>query len=254
VFRSLLPLAACILSFGLGLGAPSAQEREAPASIAIKIEPRNAEGRLLINGVPTHRFGGPDDIDGGLTATTILWMVDGENSFVIEARPKGDDARTRVSLLRDGNEQPLFQQTIQGAGRLERKITANGLPRWGWVGAERWNGDARQLLAAVTALHTAYTKKDHARIEAMHKAMNDDFAKLLGPVSEGERAEERAFLAKAAVEPLGAELSAYPFFDNRLVMVARPDGSAPIRIKGQDGVSEHGHFWVRRGGQWQVVR
>lgn len=251
--RSLV--AALTLVAALIVGTP-ASAQGGPPGFTINVAPENAEGRILINGVPISRFGGKDDRGMGIAANAGMWLNDGENTIAVEAKPTGTGAKTTVVIVRSMGEPPMFERTIEGAGRVEHKVTVNGHPRWSWFDAERWQGDNGALLAAVKALHEAYVRKDQAFVEANRRALEDDFTQVMGPLTEQEREEEKAFIAKARLAPLPASLVVTAHYGNRLFVVSRSDGGAPIQLSVPDvpGVSEIGQYWVRKGSQWTVVR
>jgi hypothetical protein len=235
------------------LSAPAAAQHM-PHNYTINVDPENAEGRILVNGVPIQRFGGADDM--GLAVGTGMWMVDGENTVVIETRPKAGKATTRITILKSMAEPPVLEKTIEGAGTAEWKVSATGMPRWSWFAAETYQGDPKELLAAVAALHAAYAKQDLPTIYAMRQASDDDFTIVAGPLTDAEKQQEREFLQRGRLAPLAARLTVTPYADGKLVTVESDDGLAPIVIAVPDTPikSEIARYWIKKDGRWQVVR
>jgi hypothetical protein len=233
-------------------GAASAGD---PPSIAVNVIHGKSQGVIRVNGVPVHRFMPTQD---GEPATDIVgigqWVVEGANSIKVESLTE-DGGQTRVVIVRSMGEPDLFDGEITGAGTTEYNLPLKDVPRWGWLDAEQWTGDNQALLAAVAALHAAFGKGDVKAIMALYKPFADDMLPYMGPLPEDELAGP---LKGATVQPLPADLKVESFYDHRLFVVRRADGSAPIRVdneavKGMPAL-ESGEFWIRKGGQWQIIR
>lgn len=234
-------------------GAAAAGE---PANIAVNVIHAKSQGVIRVNGVSIHRFTPTPD---GASATDVIgigeWVIEGENSIAVETQSK-DGGVTRVVIVRTMGEPSLFEREIAGAGAAEYKLALKDVPRWGWLDAERWTGDNQALLAAVGALHAAFGKGDAKAILRAYKPFADDMQPYMGPLAENDLAEP---LKGGTVRPLPADLTVESFYDHRLFVVRRADGSAPIRVdndalaKGMPAL-EGGQYWVRKGGQWQIIR
>jgi hypothetical protein len=68
------------------------------------------------------------------------------------------------------------------------------------------------------------------------------------------------FIGKAQLLPLNpSELTVSAHYGNRLFVVSRPDGGAPIQAftgteRNPQRKMETGQYWVLQDGFWQVVR
>lgn len=164
-------------------------------------------------------------MDGG-TATDAIgigqWAVEGDNTITIETMTK-DGGATRVAVVRKVGEPDLFDGEIAGAGKAECKVSLKDVPRWGWLNAEPWTGDDQALLTAVSAPHAAFKKGDTKAILAAYKPFADDMKPYMGPIAESDFAEP---LKGGTVQPLPADLKVDSFYDHRLFVVQRADGSA----------------------------
>lgn len=240
----------------LFVGSAVAQNR--PLNFTVNVDPEDASGRILVNGVPIKSFGGgAGGLPGmGLAIGTGMWLVEGENSIVVEAVPAGAKPVTRVVILRTIAEPPVFEATIEGAGKAEHKVTVDKVHRWGWLDADKWQGNNEDVLAAVRRLHAAYAAKDQARIIATRAALDADFDAVMGPASADEIEQEKKFLEVATLDPMASDLAVTTYYDGRLVAVSRSDGTAPILLASPNvpGKSEIARFWVKKGGTWLVVR
>ncbi|HYM31997.1 MAG TPA: hypothetical protein VEU47_11890 [Candidatus Cybelea sp.] len=227
-----------------------------PPNVAVNVIHSKSQGVIRINGVPVYRF--VPTRDGGSATDSIgvgQWLIDGENSIAVETRSK-DGGSTRVVIVKTIDEPHLFDGEIAGAGATEYKLQLKDVPRWGWLDAEQWTGDNQSLLAAVGALHAAFDKGDLETIMRQYKAFADDMAPYIGPISKDDFAEP---LKGGTVQPLPADLTVESFYDHRLFVVRRADGSAPIRVDNEAVVKgipalESGQFWIRKSGQWQIIR
>jgi hypothetical protein len=251
-----LPLSLLSLLAWLIVGTTMAQDR--PPNFTVNVDPENAAGRILVNGVPIKSFGGSSSpFPGmGLAIGTGMWLVAGDNSIVVEAEAAGANPMTRIVILRSIAEPPVYEGTIQGAGRAEHKVKVDKVPRWSWLDAEKWQGDKAEVIGAVRALHAAYTAKDQPKIEKTRAALDADFTAAMGPPRPEERDQEKAFLQRAKLDPLPADLTVTPYYDGRLIAVTRADGTGPILLATPNvpGKSEIAKFWIKKGGSWQVVR
>lgn len=251
-------LSLSLLTLLLCLFGNVAQAQDRPVNFTVNVDPEDAAGLILVNGVPIKSFGG--DSGGfpgmGLAAPTGMWLVEGENSIVVEAKPAGSKPVTRVVIIRSIAEPPVFEAVIEGAGKAEHKVKVDKVRRWGWFDAETWQGDKAEVLAAVHQLHAAYTAKDQARVIAARAALDADFDAVMGPATADELDQEKKFIETATLDPLGDDLSVTSYYDGRLIAVNRANGTAPILLAAPNvpGKSEIARFWVKKGGKWLVVR
>lgn len=247
----------------VALGAlSSASDAAAQAQIGVpnytvNIDARDAAGRVLVNGIPIRWFGtGGDAPPGGLIQPAGIWLVEGENTIAVEVRAAKGTATARVLMLRNPGEPPLADEILLGAGSVERKVTAPKMPAWSWLDADTVADARGPLLGAVRAFHAAYEKRDLPAIRALRRALDKDLEQVMGPMTQDRLDREEAFVRAATVAPLPADLVVTAFADNRLFLVARADGTAPVTLSAPDLPikPELGRFWVRKGGAWQVVR
>jgi hypothetical protein len=234
-------------------GAASAGD---PPNIAVNVIHSRSQGVIRVNGVPIYRF--VPTHDGGSATDSIgigQWLVDGENSIAVETQSK-DGGSTRVVIVKTIGEPDLFDGEIAGAGATEYKLLLKDLPRWGWLDAEPWSGDNQGLLATVGVLHAAFAKGDVKTIMRLYQPFAEDMLPYIGPLAEDDLAEP---LKGGTVLPLPADLTVESFYNHRLFVVRRADGSAPIRVDNEAVVKgipalEGGEYWIRKGGQWQIIR
>lgn len=227
-----------------------------PPNVAVNVIHGAAVGIIRVNGVPIHRF--TPTPDGGSSTDVIgigQWVVEGDNTVTVETQSK-DGGTTRVAVVRTIGEPDLFDGEIAGAGSTQCKVPLKGVPRWGWLDAEQWTGDNQALLAAVAALHVAFGKGDTKAIMRLYKPFADDMQPYMGPLAESDLAEP---LKGGTVQPLPTDLTIDSYYDHRLFVVRRGDGSAPIRVLNEAVVKgmpalEAGEYWIRKGGQWQIIR
>lgn len=248
-------------AFVLLLGAWSAPaSAQQPDDITVNVVRENAEAAIVVNGVPVHQARW-DAANAGTPVTdavsTGLWLIDGDNTIAVEAKALGEGGYVEVTMLRSFDEPYLLEQRIDGAGRAETTVTVAGQPRWAWLDAEPWTGDATELLAAVAALHDATARKDVAAFMAAHKAQYDDFSLIYGPMPPEMMAQLEQELATQALQPLSANLKATPYLEGRVWLVEDEAGQPPIRLidVAESGTRiETGTFWTRRDGVWTIVR
>ncbi|MGH6717781.1 MAG: hypothetical protein ACREER_00560 [Alphaproteobacteria bacterium] len=245
---------AFVLVLALAAAPATAQE---PESITVNVVRENAEAVIVVNGVPIHHATW-DAADAGTPVTDAvnigLWLVDGTNAIAVEATAKGEGGYVEVKVLKSFDEPYLLEQRIDGDGRVETSVVVAGQPRWGWLDAEPWTGDASELLAAVAALHDAVARRDVAAFLAAHQARNDDYTIVFGPMPPEMAAEFEKMLATVSLEPLSASLAATPYADGRLWRVNDEAGQPPIRMFDPGMRLETGEFWIRRDGTWQIIR
>jgi len=232
-----------------------------PTNITVNVNYLNAAGRILVNGVPIHRFegGAPEEGMGRPTdAVNVgLWLVNGANVLAVESKALAEGGQAEVVIVRGFDEADLLRETIAGEGRVELAVAGENLPRWAWEDAEAVAGDGGDLLQAVAALHAALEAKDVDAFERAQEASIADLTQVWGPMPEEMRREMRAFLTATPVQPLPADLVATPHLDGRLWVVATPEGAAPIRVVDDQDANmriETGMYWVRKDGRWQIVR
>ncbi len=231
-----------------------------PSSVTVNIVHENATGVLRINGVPVHRFGTGATASGKVTDTigAGLWLVEGENVIDVESRAKSGGS-TQVIIVRTIGDPTLFERTIDGAGAAQYKLTLAGVPRWGWLDAEVWEGDDTALLAAVAALRAACAKPDVKALLAAFKPFDDDVRPYIGPQLAGAEKELSQTLKGAKVAALPGDLSVARFYGNRLFVVQTADGAPPIAVSNEKIVKgrpvlEPGQYWIRKNGKWSIIR
>lgn len=256
---AMAPLAALAVALGLLLAASdaAAQAQIGIPNYTVNVDARNAAGRVLVNGIPIRWFGaGSDAPPGGLIQPAGIWLVEGENTITVEVRTARRAATARVLMLRNPGEPPLADEILLGAGSVERKITAPKMPIWSWLEADRVTDAREPLLAAVRTFHQAYEKRDLPTIRATRQALDKDLEQVMGPMTQDRLDREEALVRAATVAPLPADLTVTAFADNRLFLVARADGTAPVTLSAPDLpiTPELGRFWIRKAGRWQVVR
>jgi len=228
---------------------------------------------IRLNGIPIQRLDLKRLPGSGVPTATIslgLWAIEGDNVVTVAAEPaeKPEDAHTDVKLLvatgsmDDFDKKPLFAQKISGAGTATTKIALTGVPHWIFNDAEHFTGDKAELLAAVKALHQAYADKDFKTVDALSKAVIDDLSKVYGPldamVEDGHK-----FAATAKLAPWTDQLTVESALDNRVFVVSRAGGRAPIELASPEvdpdtkmpkDLVETGKFWIKLNGKWSVVR
>ncbi len=234
---------------------------DGPANIAVNILHDGSQGDLRVNGVPVHRFGYHGSENNG-PATDALsigqWLVEGENVIEVDAQSKNGKP-TRVVVVRGPDEPNLFEGQIAGSGKVQYKLSLQGVPNWGWSAVAPWTGDDKDLLAAVAALHTAYAKADVKSILPIYAAFDEDVSPYIGSQMAGAEAGLTQTLAGAKVPPLSQQLVVERFYGDRLFVVHNEDGSAPIQVMNESvlagaPVMETGQYWIRKGGSWQIIR
>ncbi|MBM3486335.1 MAG: hypothetical protein FJX67_06835 [Alphaproteobacteria bacterium] len=187
-----------------------------------------------------------------------LWMRNGPNTITVESRAKKPGGEARVVIVRSISEKPEFERTIAGTGTVTHQTNGGGLPQWSFYGAEAWTGDTKAVLDAVKTLHAAFGRKDITTIEATRKAFEADLTQVMGPMPDEAREEFREIVKTGKLATLPADLRVTAHLDNRLFVVARANGEAPIQVAHPSGdpmmTFDTGQYWVRSGGTWQIVR
>lgn len=220
-----------------------------------------SQGTVRINGVPVHRFASKPPFEAPATNAFNIgfWADNGDNTVVVEAAPVPGQTgtSTKVVLTEDLGDPPLFEQTIEGSGSVSHVVPLEGLPDWSWNEAEAFTGPDGELLAVVAALHKAHAERDIEAILALSKAAVDDMTHIAGPMPPEARAEMVELLRQGRLAPLPPTLTVERHLGNRLAVVTAEGGRAPIELR-TDGAPdlpmETGRYWVRRNGQWSVVR
>jgi hypothetical protein len=218
----------------------------------------DAHALYRVNGVPIWECnstgGGNLSSSGPLTP----WMVDGENTIDIEVRATGPDARVEAQAGLQGEDPfaPLEQQyawsAAAPAGRFT--LTANGLPRWAWVDAERWNGGDDEIRALLEQFRSALANKDAIGLKRFMSARMKDVEVLYGPM-------DPAFIESSlndmftAVPEIRSPIKVERFQDGRIIRVSGADGGEPMVVVGDDGqiMTMMGRWWSCIGGQWQSI-
>jgi hypothetical protein len=228
---------------------------------------------ISLNGIPVQRLDLKQMPGAGVPTATIslgLWAIEGDNEVAVETQPTGkpEEAETEVKLMiatggmDDFDKPPLFQRKFTGAKTVTTTIALTGVPHWIFNDAEHVTGDQAELLAAVKALHQAYADKDFKTVDAISKAVIDDLTQVYGPmdamVEDGHK-----FAATAKLVPWTDKLTVASALDNRVFVVSREGGRAPVELaspeidsdtKQPKELLETGKFWIRLGGKWSVVR
>ncbi len=253
-------LAIVALAFILGSGVWGEALAQEPSNITVNVVRQNAEAVIIVNGIPVHRAAWDAayaDTSVTDSASIGMWLVDGDNTVAVEATAIAAGGYAEIIVLKSFDEPYLFEQRIDGEGRVETTVTVEGQPRWAWLDAEPVTGDSAELLTAVAALHAAIAQGDIEAYMAAHQARNDDFTFVFGPMPAEMMAQLEQMFATVTLQPLSANLVATPYADGRVWLVADDAGEPPIRMADPQepgSTMETGVFWVRRGGVWQVVR
>jgi hypothetical protein len=248
------------LVLGVAVLATSAVAQEGmPPNYTVNVVRENAQGTILVNGVPVHGFG-YDPADAGTPVTDSvsvgLWLVDGANTLAVESKALADGGYAEVTVLESFDAPYLLEQRIEGEGRAEVTVTVSGAPRWAFLDAEPVNDGGAGVLGAVKALHEAVARGDVEAFEAAHAAREADFTMVFGPMPEAMRAEMHEFL-KLPLHPLAGGLVATPYLEGRVWIVTDGKGEAPIQIFDDaqpDTRLATGEFWIRKDGVWSIVR
>jgi hypothetical protein len=218
----------------------------------------DAHALYRVNGVPIWECnstgGGNLSSSGPLTP----WMVDGDNTIDIEVRATGPDARVEAQAGLQGADPfaPLEHQSAWSAaapaGRFTLKV--NGLPRWAWVNAERWNGSDDEIRALLEQFRGALAAKDLPALKRFMSARMKDVEVLYGPM-------DPAFIESSlndmftAVPDIRSPIKVERCQDGRIIRVSGADGGEPLVVDGDDGqiLTMMGRWWSRIDGQWQAI-
>jgi hypothetical protein len=252
-----------VVLVAVGLAAPAAAQQS--PNIIVNVTYHLAGGRVLVNGVPVQSFATdprarPDAADPTIVVSLAPWLNNGDNAIVVETRPRGNGSFAEVRILRTLNEPELLGKRIVGPGTAERTVTVTGVPRWAWLDSQPFTGNPRTVINAVRDLHGAFARNNTAAFDAARQAMERDLSRAFGPMPAEARKEMHTFIARAQLLPLNPdELTVSVHYGNRLFVVSRPDGSAPVQAyTGQERnpqtKMDTGQYWVLVDGFWQVVR
>jgi len=248
--RSLVALLLFLLVPGAALAQPEGAMRWMIAVAADK-----ADGAVLVNGVPIHRFAKVEKKDGLSTASLPLapWLVNGRNVIEVRADRIAAGGEVKAKLVKSDDDEGDWKPVAAGR-TLTLDEQADGLPRWGFLDAEPMGGDEAGLRKAVAALHAAAAKRDAKAIMATGKPNFDDLSKLYGdppPDMDKHLAQE---LKAAKLRPLPKDLKISTAHGGKLAIVETAAGGAPIRADAKDGHMDLGRYWAKFDGQWRVVR
>lgn len=232
----------------------------APPSWTLNLLYEDAEGVVVINGVPVHHF--PRRFpDGTVTGTSFFgiseWLVNGGNRIEIRIAKVVNDGwvESLLAKSREDLEKPRERRVQPGIVTLSE--SAAEVPGWSWLTAEPLGNDEAGVRAAVGALHAALERNNLKAFDQMRVPLEKDFEALWAKLSERERGNLHRQLTAGKVEPLATPLSIDLAYGGRLVGVSGPDGQAPVRVElGQDSPVpfETGQFWAKLDGQWKLVR
>jgi hypothetical protein len=229
--------------------------------VTLNIIHDKSQGVVRINRVPVHFFASKPPFDAPATNAFNIgfWADNGDNTLEVEAEPVAgqDGARTSVVLTEEPDDPPIFEQVIEGKGRVSHVVPLEGVPIWSWNEAEAFTGPDAELLAAVAALHKAHAEQDVEAILKLSSAAIDDMTQIAGPMPPEARAELVEMLRVGRLPPLPGELKVERHLGNRLAVVTAGGGRAPVELHIDtmpDMPMETGRYWVRRNGQWSVVR
>lgn len=239
----------------------AAADAQEMGNVTVNVGYRYAEGRILVNGVPVHRFaaGAPEEGSSGPFDVVGLgqWMRNGDNEVVVEGRATAEGGGIDVEILASIDAPPLTAGRIDSDGKIIATIGMDGLPEWLFLTSEPWTGEADDVLGAVRALHDAMAAKDTAEVDAMGRAMEEDMSRVWGPMPEELRAQFHRFIEAHPVQPLAADLTVESFYDGRLWVVSGPGGAPPVRVVNpadENDRIETGQYWIRWDGRWMVIR
>jgi hypothetical protein len=245
---------------------------------AIIIQHDGSEGDVRVNGVPVLHFAPDKSLgDGPLTdslGTFSTFATNGPNVVTVEARPEKGQAKATTTVsaivatgsLSDFDKPPLFKETIEGSGKVEKTIVLKNVPQWAFLQVQPFTGNKDEVLDAVRALHKAFADHDAKALQVAFKPMYNDLLPYMGEAAVGtleEFSQQMAELAKnSKVEPLPADLKVGSGYDSHLFFVTTPSGKAPIQAEskevGQDGHAkwrmETGSYWIHRPDGWFVIR
>jgi hypothetical protein len=229
-----------------------------PDLVIARVEYANAAVLIEVNGVPAFLAGEANNAresNGDNRGLISTWMVDGDNDVSARVEKRGTgDLKVTVTILVRGSDAPVAMAEITEAGVRSLPIKVN-LPRWSWQDAAAWNGDDKEVLAAVDKLYRAVSRKDDPAIAKMTGAFWKDMAALLGPPAlEAQKVFTEA-LGKATIRPM-PPLKMARYQKGQLIHVGPSDGSpdAPVSADLGDGQRlETGEWWALIGGSWQVI-
>lgn len=256
--------AAALLAVLVAFGPASGVRAQQSANVIVNVLYHESAGRVLVNGVPVQSFAtDPRERTPGdptIVVSLAPWLNNGENTVTVESKPRAPGGFSEVRILRTVDEPEMLGKRIVGAGTAERKIKVDGMPRWAWLDSQPWTGDPRAVLAAVSYLYDSFTRKNTAAFDASRRAMERDLGRAFGAMPAAARQEMYGFIGRARLAPLTlGDLTVSAHYGNRLFVVSRPDGGAPIQAytgseRKPDIKMDTGQYWIRENDTWQVVR
>lgn len=249
----------------MALGVSSGAAAQQAADVVIGITYQESAGRILVNGVPIRSFASDPRAraaaDNTVTETLAPWLNKGANTVTVESRARAPGGFSEVRIFRRSDETPeMVGKRIVGSGSVERTLTIDDAPRWAWMDSQVWTGDPRAVLAAVAYLHDSFARRNTAAFDASRRAMERDMGRAFGAMPAKAREGMYRFIGQARLAPLNLEdLKVTAHYGNRLFVVSRADGTAPIQAytgneRKPDIKMDTGQFWVRENDTWQVVR
>lgn len=219
----------------------------------------DAHALYRVNGVPIWEC---DSTGGGnLSSSGPLtpWMVSGANTIEIEVLASGADARVEAQAGLQGEDPlaPLEHQYQWSAAAPVGRFTINApadLPRWAWVGAERWNGSDDEVATMLGEFRKAIAAKDAAALRQIMASKLRDVEVLYGPM-DPQFIESSLADMFAALPELRTPLKVERFQDGRIIRVTGAGGTEPLVVVGEDGgiASMMGRWWTRINGKWQSI-
>jgi hypothetical protein len=218
----------------------------------------DAHALFRVNGVPIWECDSTGGRNLSSSGPLTPWMVSGENTIDIEVRATGPDARVEAQAGLQGEDPfaPLEQQyawsAAEPAGRFV--ISASDLPRWAWVGAERWNGSDDEILALLDTFRQAIASQDSAALRQFMSARLRDVEVLYGPM-DPQFIESSLTEMFTAVPELRPPITVERYQNGRIIRVTGAGGTDPLVVPGPDGqfAAMMGRWWSRIDGQWQAI-
>lgn len=247
---SLLLLLLLLLPAGAALAQP-----EGAARWMIAVAAAKADGAVLVNGVPVHRFAKAGTEDGLSTTSLPLapWLVNGRNVVEVRADRIAAGGEVKAKLVKSDDDESDWKPVAAGQ-TLAFEEQADGLPRWRFLDAEPMGGDEAGLRKAVAALHAAAAKRDVKAIMATGKPSYDDLSKLYGDPPPDLDKQLAAELKESKLRPLPKDLKVSTAHGGKLAIVETAGGEAPIYAESKDGRMDIGRYWAKLDGQWRAVR